>query len=229
MFKLFTLIKVVRRLAGLAPVAEEVVKAVAHKKENERSNRWIFGTMLVAAILGLISAFTLSVEKIHLLQDTNAQLSCNFNLVLNCASVMKTPQASLFGFPNSFIGMMGYAVVITVAVAGLARARFPRWFLITAQICYGLGLIFAYWLFFQSVFVIEVLCPWCLVVTFVTTIIFETLLRYNLRENTFNFAKKTHEKVLRFLKKDYDKLIVASWIVAMIAVVFIKFKEALFL
>jgi hypothetical protein len=73
-----------------------------------------------------------------------------------------------------------------------------------------------------------VLCPWCLVVTFVTTIIFETLLRYNLRENNFDLSKKSHQKVSGWLKKDYDKVIVAGWIVIMIALVFIKFGEGLF-
>jgi uncharacterized membrane protein len=198
------------------------------KKSVELSDKWIFWTMLVAAIAGLIAAFTLTVEKFHLLENPDAVLSCSFNVVLNCASVMKTWQASVFGFPNSLIGLMGYAVVITVAVSVLSGVRFSRKYLIAAQICYGLGLLFAYWLFFQSVFVIQVLCPWCLVVTFVTTIIFETLLRYNLRENTFNFSKKTHKKIGEFLKKDYDKLIVASWIVLMIALVFIKFGEGLF-
>ena len=198
------------------------------KKSVERSNQWIFGTMLVAAIAGLVAAFTLTVEKFHLLENPDAVLSCSFNVVLNCASVMKTWQSSVFGFPNSLIGLMGFSVVISVAVAGLSGVKFPKRFMQAAQICYGLGLLFAYWLFFQSVFVIQVLCPWCLVVTFVTTIIFDTLLRYNFRENTFNLAKKNHKIVAEWLKKDYDKLIVASWIFLMIAIVFIKFGEGLF-
>ena len=198
------------------------------KKSVERSNRWIFGTMLAAGLAGLIAAFTLTVEKFHLLENPNAVLSCSFNLVLNCATVMQTWQSHVFGFPNSLIGLMGYSVVIAVAIAGLCGVKFPKKFMQAAQIGYGLGLIFAYWLFFQSVFVIQVLCPWCLVVTFVTTIVFEALLRYNLRENNFDLSRKTHQKVSEWLKKDYDKVIVAGWVVLMIAIVFIKFGEGLF-
>lgn len=197
-------------------------------KALDRSNKWIFGTMLAFGVFGLISAFTLSVEKIHLLQDPNATLTCSFNLVLNCATVMQTPQASVFGFPNSYIGMMGYSVVITLAVAGLSGVKFPRKFMLTAQIGYGLGLIFAYWLFFQSVFVIQVLCPWCLVVTFATTIIFETLLRYNIRENNLYLPNDWHKKALDYLKKDYDKLLVGVWLLAMVVIVLLKFRESLF-
>lgn len=198
------------------------------KDKYAHADKWIFGTMLIAAIAGLAAALTLTIEKFHLLQDPNAVLTCSINLVLNCATVMQTPQASVFGFPNSLIGLMGYAVVITIAVAALSGVKFPKKFLIGATVGYGLGLLFAYWLFFQSVFVIQVLCPWCLIVTFVTTIIFETLLRYNLRENVFNLSSKTHKKVLIWLEKDYDKLITAIWIVAMIAIVVIKFGDGLF-
>lgn len=197
-------------------------------EDTSDANHWIFGTMLFFGAAGLVAAFVLSVEKLRLLENPTAALSCNFNLILNCATVMKTAQAHVFGFPNSFIGMMGYPVVITVAVAGLAGVRLPRRFLQLAQVGFGLGLIFAYWLFFQSVYVIGVLCPWCLIVTFSTTLIFETLLRYNLRENSFGLSKNSHARVLIFLKKDYDKLAVAGWLLLMVLLVLLKFREGLF-
>lgn len=193
-----------------------------------RSNRWIFGTMLVFGVFGLIASFVLTIEKFHLLAQPDAVLSCSFNLVLNCSTVMQTWQSSVFGFPNMLIGLMAYPVVITVAVAGLAGVRFPRWFLIAANGCYLLGALFAYWLFLQSVYAIQVLCPWCLVVTFGTTLILATLTHYNLRENTFNLKKETNKKIQTFIGKDYGKLLVAAWIVLLIALVFLKFGDALF-
>lgn len=200
-----------------------------HKKDaTEKSNKWIFGTMLVFGLVGLISAFVLSIEKVHLLENPNATLSCSINVVLNCASVMQTWQASLFGFPNSFIGLMAYSVVVTLAVAGLLGVRFPRPFMFVAQIGFGLGLVFAYWLFFQSVYVIQVLCPWCSFVTFATTILFDALLRYNLRENNLYLSKNAHKKALAFLKKDYDKIIVATWLLIMVVLVFLQFGNGLF-
>ena len=185
--------------------------------------------MLAFGILGLLAAFVLSVEKIHLLQNPSAVLSCSFNLVLDCSTVMKTWQASLFGFPNSFIGLMGYSVVIAVAVIGLLGANLPKWFWRTALICYGLGALFAYWLFFSSVYVIEVLCPWCLLVTLATTMVFAALKHYVLRENIWNFSKSFNAKVQLWLDKDFDKLFFASWLVLLVALVFIRFGDSLFL
>jgi uncharacterized membrane protein len=200
----------------------------AKADQKERSNRWIFGTMLAFGVIGLIASFVLAVEEFHLLKNPEAVLSCSFNLVLNCAGVMKTWQASVFGFPNMFIGLMAFPVVITVALLGLGRATLPRWFYAGANIGYFLGLVFAYWLFFNSVYAIQILCPWCLVVTFTVTMLFATITHYNLRENIFGFSKATNKKVQAFLNAGYHKLIVASWIVAMIALIFLKFGDSLF-
>jgi uncharacterized membrane protein len=205
-----------------------LAKLFSRKKATERSNKALFITMLVFGSLGLIAAFALSVERVEQLINPDAQLICNFNLLFNCGIVMKTPQSHVFGFPNSFIGLMGFSVVVTVAVVGLAKAKLPRWFWFVAQIGYGLGLIFAYWLFYNSVFDIQVLCPWCLLVTFSTTMLFETLLHYNLRENNLFLSKDLHKKVTSFLDKDYDKFITAVWLAANIFLVLFIFRSSIF-
>lgn len=198
-------------------------------RSSKNSEKWIFGTMLFFGIVGLVASFVLAIEEFHLLKNPDAILSCSFNLVLNCSTVMQTWQASVFGFPNMFIGLMGYPVVITVAVLGLSGVAFRSWFLRAANVGYGLGVLFAYWLFFNSVYVIEVLCPWCLVVTFATTILFATITHYNLKNNIFMLPKSIHKQVQAFLAKDVGKLIIAGWIVLMIALVFMKFGDSLFL
>jgi uncharacterized membrane protein len=198
-------------------------------KQKEHSNKWIFGTMLTFGIIGLMASFVLAVEEFHLLKDPDAVLSCTINLVLNCSTVMQTWQASVFGFPNMFIGLMGYPIVITVAVVALTGTKLPRRFWLTANAFYLLGAVFAYWLFFQSLYVIEVLCPWCLIVTFATTVLLATITHYNLRENIFSLDKKKNKMIQVLLEKDFGKLLVASWIVLLIALVFVKFGDSLFL
>ena len=197
-------------------------------KTTERSNKWTFGTMLLFGVVGLIVSFILCIDEIDLMQHPNTVLSCSINAVLNCSTVMQTWQAHAFGFPNMFIGLMAYPIVITVAVAALAGAKLPRWFWLTANVCYLLGALFAYWLFFNSVYVIQVLCPWCLVITFSTTIILATITHYNLRENTFGFKKQVNKKIQELLSKDIGKVITVSWIILLVALVFIKFGDSLF-
>ena len=200
------------------------------KKAADTSAKWTFGTMLAFGVIGLIVSFILSVEEVRLIQNPNTILSCSINLVLDCSTVMQTWQARVFGFPNMLIGLMGYPVVITTAVVALTKARkyLPRAFWVAANVCYGLGAVFAYWLFFQSVYAIQVLCPWCLVITFSTTILLATVTHYNLRENVFGLSKAASEKVSIFLAEDYDKVLTAGWIVLLAILVFLKFGESLF-
>ncbi len=196
-------------------------------KDEERSLKWVFGTLLAFGVVGLTASFVLAVEEFHLLKNPDTILSCSFNLVLNCAAVMKTWQASAFGFPNMFIGLIGFPLVIMIALLGLSKVKFPRWFLVGAEVGIGFWTLFAYWLFFNSVYVIEVLCPWCLVVTFSMTMLTAAITHYNLQQNTFGLTKSANKKVAQFLAKDYDKVIVAGWVVLLIALVILKFGNSL--
>ena len=207
---------------------KQFVTYFKHDDKRIRDNRWIFLSMLIGALLSLIAAFVLSVEAIELIKNPNASLSCSVNVVLNCATVANHPSASLFGFPNSFLGLMAEPVVITVAIAGLMGIAFPRRFMFLAQIGYSLGFAFAVYLFFVSMFVIQALCPWCLLVTVSTTFVLFSITRYNIRENNLYLPKKLQKAAKAFIDKDYDKLLLGVLIVAMIAGIFLKYGEALF-
>ena len=194
----------------------------------ERSDIWIFSTMLISAVLSLIAAFVLSVESFHLAQNPNAELSCSINAIINCASVMKHPSAELFGFPNSYLGLIAEPIVITVAIAGLAGVRFSRPFMAAAQVGYTAGLVFAYYLFYVSVFTIGALCPWCLLVTISTTLVFMSLLHYNIREDNLYLSDKISKLLQEWVKKDYDRFFTAVILAAMVFLVLFKYQDGLF-
>jgi uncharacterized membrane protein len=199
-----------------------------HSDKNLRDNRWIFTSMLVGALLSLLSAFVLSVEAIDLAQNPNAELSCSVNVIVNCATVAKHPSASMFGFPNSYLGMILEPVVITVAIAGLAGVRFPRGFMLAAQIGYTLGLAYALLLLGISYFVIQALCPWCLLVTLTTIFVWFAMTRYNIRENNLFLPKSVQSKLEIFIKKDFDKLAMFSLIVVIVGAILVKYGDGLF-
>lgn len=198
-----------------------------HREDQRRPAFWV---ILIFAAVALIAAFTLSMEEIHLMKNPDAILSCSVNLVLNCSTVMKTWQASVFfGIPNMFIGLMAFPVLITVAVAALwGGAAYKKGFLLTMNIGILLGTIFAYWLFFNSLYVIQVLCPWCLIVTFSCTMLLAASTHMTLRENGLKLPKSADEKIQKYLKGGFHQLAVASWVVLMIALVFLKFGSSIF-
>jgi len=185
--------------------------------------------LTVFSVFALLASFVLSVEKLHLLSNPDAKLSCSINLILNCASVMKTPQAAVFfGIPNSFLGMVGFTAAVALSVVLLTGVKLPKWMLVWMQIGFAAGWVFALWLFFNSVYVIQILCPWCLVVTTSTTILFFAMLRLNLRENTFGLEKSRNKQIQKLLDNDYDKIVAALILVLLTALVFIKFGDSLF-
>lgn len=203
-------------------------KFATRKKEAIRtSDRWTFGTILAFGLVGLIASFVLSLDEIRVIQNPHAILTCSFNVILNCSTVMQTWQAHVFGFPNMLIGLMAFPVVITVGLLGLSGVKL-RWFYVGANIGFFLGALFAYWLFFNSLYAIQVLCPWCLTVTLSTTLLLAAMTHYNLRENTFRLPNTLASKAHRYVTQGYHQLVVASWLVLMIVLVFLKFGTALF-
>lgn len=204
------------------------LKELFQKKSTPRDDRWIFGSLFGAALVGLLASFVLSVEALQLAKNPQAVLECSISLVLNCATVALHSSASVFGFPNSFIGMMTLPVMVTIAVAGLAGVRFPRLFMLGAQIGATVGLLFAIWMFYMSFAVIQVLCPWCLTLDAAMLFIFFAITRYNIRENNLYLPHSVMEKLQAWCRKDYDKLLLYGLIVLGVAMIIVKYGNELF-
>lgn len=184
-------------------------------------HKWAFIEMLASSLLGLVASLVLSIDAVVLAADPDADLSCNINEKISCATVGLTWQANLLGFPNAFLGLIAEPVVITIAVAALGGVRFPRWFLNSAQVVYSIGLVFAYWLFFQAYFVIGALCPWCLLITVTTTVVFFSMTRVNLSEG--NLGSWLQRKTAYPLRVGVDVAVAVLLIAVLSAMVLYRY------
>lgn len=120
--------------------------------------------LLVWTTIGLFASFDLAVEKYKLLVNPAYSPSCNFNPILSCGSVMKTHQAGVFGFPNPYLGILGFGVMVTFAALVVAQVQLPRWFVAGGALGALAAEVFIHWLIFQTLYRIGALCPWCMVV-----------------------------------------------------------------
>lgn len=138
--------------------------------------------LLFGSIVGIIAAFALTYDKIQVLHDANYKPSCNLNPVLSCGSVMKSNQANLFGMPNTIYGLMGFSALATISGLLIMGVRLPRkaWFGIQAGVTAGLA--FVIYLFFQGVFRIHAICPFCFLIWITMPPMFWYTTVYNLRE-----------------------------------------------
>jgi len=166
---------------------------------------WI---LIVCGIVGIIAAFAITQDKFRLAANASFQPACDLNPIISCGSVMKSPQSHVFGFTNTYIGLIGFPILVTTGVAMLAGAQFKRWWWRGMQIGLTLGTIFAYWLLFESIFRIHALCPWCLSVDVVITAAWWYQSLYNFYhghlplptalKQTGRFVKRHHVDILVF-------------------------------
>lgn len=124
--------------------------------------------VLIAGLIGLGSSMTLTVEKIDILLNPAYVPSCNINPILSCGSVMITPQASLLGFPNPLLGLVAFTVVVVTGLLALTKVALPQWYWVGLTVGLLVGAVFVHWLIFQSLYRINALCPYCMVVWAVT-------------------------------------------------------------
>jgi uncharacterized membrane protein len=200
--------------------------------EIEKTNNKYFSAyliMLISSIISLISSFVLSLEALTLAENANATLACNINELISCGKVAKSWQSNLLGFPNPFLGLICEPVVITVAISGMMGVKFPKKFMQIASFFYGLGLLFALWLFSQSLFVIKAFCPWCLLVTFSTITVFTSLLKVNLLEDNFSIkSEKLKTKIANFYQRNLDIATTAILYGSILILIMFKYHQVLF-
>lgn len=125
------------------------------------------GFGVLAALTGtvaFIASGILVLERLALYKNPDYVTSCDFNPWVSCGTVMKSWQAALFGFPNPLLGIVGFAIVITTAMALLAGARFAKWYWLGFQLGITLALVFVIWLWSQALYDINALCLYCMVV-----------------------------------------------------------------
>lgn len=191
------------------------------------SSRRIFTKMLIAATLSLIAAFVLAVDAMKLAADPTLALSCDFNAVLSCGTVALSWQAEVFGFPNVFLGLIFEPMAITMALVGLSGVKIPRWLALAEQVIYGFALIFALWLFSQSMFVIGALCPWCMLITYSTAFIFLSMLHYNIRERNIWRSGRGAQRAYSFIAKDIDLYVGIGYVAVITLMVIVKYGPQL--
>ena len=169
----------------MSAAAEQIDDYVPSWDTEEAQRSWRRRTsleMIISGFIGLVTSFVLSIEAWQLAADSSARFGCDVSSVLSCSAVAQTWQARILGFPNAFLGIFFEAVVLAISVAIFAGVKFPRWYMACTNLLYTIALFFAFWLFGQSYFIIQVLCPWCLLITLTTTLVFGGITRINIRD-----------------------------------------------
>jgi uncharacterized membrane protein len=178
--------------------------------------------LIVAGIIGLISSFAITYDKMKLLENPSYRPSCNLNPIISCGSVMQSKQGEAFGFPNPWLGLAAFAILLTIGMGMLAGAKFKRWFWLGLEAGTLFGIGFVHWLFFESVYRIHALCPWCMAVWVVVIASFWYVTLYNLQTGVIKLPKgKSWSKLGVFLRQHHLDIIILWYLI----IVFLIFKH----
>jgi uncharacterized membrane protein len=190
---------------------------VTNQTRSYRQTAWI---LVVCGLIGLVAAIELIIQKISVLSDPDFVPNCDINPVLSCGSVINTEQASLFGFPNPVLGVIGFTVVIMFGALLFTGLELPRSMWLGLNIGALAGMSFVVWLVIQSLYVIGALCPWCMVVWAITIPIFWQVTTDNLASGRLNLGKSLSEIIvaLKWI------LVAASYLIIM-ALIFIRWQD----
>ncbi|MDH6109756.1 putative membrane protein [Kitasatospora sp. MAP12-15] len=192
--------------------------AAAAPAAPSRGYAWV---LCVAGAVGLAAAFVLTTDKIKLLQNPNYVPSCNINPIISCGSVMRTAQASVFGFPNSLLGLIGFAVVVATGVGVLGGARYRRWYWLGLQAGTVFGIVLIHWLIGQTLYSIGAVCPYCMVVWAATITLFWYTTLHNLRTGVIPVGRRL-QPVVRELNR-YHWVVPVLWYAGILLLVLNRF------
>ncbi len=192
-------------------------------KRTNPGSIYSFSLVFLASVMMFVASFVLSVEAVHLASNPSAKLHCDISSLISCGAVGQHPTATILGFPNAFIGVAAMPVFITFAVLVLSGVSLPKWILRGAWWGASVSLAFAGWMFYTSYFVIGALCPWCLVVSFSSVILWFALSRFVIIHQQTHLPESWSDRLRGLVKRDYDKLMMCVVLVAMAAAIIIKY------
>ncbi|RIJ78029.1 Vitamin K epoxide reductase [Nakamurella silvestris] len=187
--------------------------------------RGIGWLLLIGGLVGAVASFVLTADKVHLLEDPSYVPGCSINAQFSCGSVMTSWQASLFGFPNSLIGLAAFPVVAALGALLLGGVRLPRWVWWSLQAGALFAVVLVHWLMIQSVYEIGALCLYCMAVWTVTIPIFwyVTLTTVGNDPATLAGADEDEIRAGRISLPRWHVVVPVLWLAAIALIVVLKF------
>jgi uncharacterized membrane protein len=182
-----------------------------------RQTAWI---LIVCGLIGIFASIELIIQKISVLSNPDFVPNCDINPVLSCGSVINTEQASLFGFPNPVLGVIGFTIVIMFGALLFTGVELPKSMWLGLNLGALAGMVFVVWLVIQSLYVIGALCPWCMVVWAVTIPIFWQVTTDNLASKRLSLGKSFSEIIVAL-----KWILVGATYLIIMALIFVRWQD----
>jgi len=199
-------------------IYNNMMKTEENQSKLSKIHAWV---LTIGGLSGMIAMTWQASERISMLKNPTAPLSCNLNPIIDCGSVLNNKLATLFGFPNAFIGMIVFGMLLLSGLFLLTGTKISRSYATIVLILSTILLGFSFWFFGVSLYVIEKICIFCLVGWVASIPIFVYSLQQWLSLST------KFKKLRSFVTKNHLNIIVSVYLV-MAILYFLKFQEYYF-
>ena len=147
--------------------------------------------LLFFSITGFGAAFIISFEKYLILKNPLYTPGCSINAWIDCGKVMGSQYATMFGFPNSWLGMIGWPMAWLTVLYLLTHKQLSKPFMLIAMSLTLPAVIISYIWTYLAFFEIGAICPWCIVSCISATFASLILVDLNRRQGFIQFPIKS--------------------------------------
>lgn len=169
--------------------------------------------LVAAGLIGYIASYALMFDSLQLLKNPHYIPSCNLNPIVSCGTILSSKQATTFGIPNDLVGLGVFPVLATIGIAILAGAKFKRWFWLGLEAGTLFGVLFVHYLFFQSVYRIHDLCPFCISMWIATITAFWYTTLYNIDSGHIRWQGAKSSPVYKFIRRHHLDLLLLWFLI----------------
>ncbi len=172
--------------------------------------------MVVGGLGGMLAAAALIVEKIESLAHPAAQLACDVSVFVGCSASLRSEQGSLLGIPNPVPGLAFWTVIGTIGVM-ITVVELPRWVWLGLMLGMTGAFALVVWFIVQSIYVIGVLCPWCMLTWLVTIPLFLLVSGHVLRSGVLPVSPRVRRAAAEAYQWVWGVTLVLVLLVAVLA------------
>lgn len=190
-------------------------------KQNYNSKKpW--AVLLFGSAIGLIASFIQAIERIEYAKNPKLPLSCDVNSVFSCSNVFDAWQSSVFGFSNSLMCIVFFAIIFGIALVGITGSLIHSKLRYAMQFFSIFFLGFGAWYLQQSAFAIDSLCIFCIFCYGTVIAINWSWIRLNMAD--YKLSPKNKDKMAKAIDRGFDTFIWLLWAIIIASMLYVGIK-----
>lgn len=185
------------------------------------SPKTLWWTIAGASTVGLIASLIQTIERINSALHPAVKLTCDINSIFSCSNVFSAWQSRVFGFSNSLICMIFFAITGGIALAAATGSVIHRKLRYIFHFFAVFFLGFGAWYLWQSTFRIGYVCIFCLFCYSAVILMNWAWFRTNYQD--LKLQKATRKRLAKFVDDGGDILLALLWTMLIAAMIIFHF------